>query len=91
MKFWKIETEFDPISLCKFLKENLDADSNLVFSFAFASRQLELQLLPRENLDADSNLVFSFAFASHQLELQLLPRVKKLINAWETNKPKYLF
>uniref|UniRef100_A0A914PI09 F-box domain-containing protein n=1 Tax=Panagrolaimus davidi TaxID=227884 RepID=A0A914PI09_9BILA len=45
--FWMVKTEFDPISMCKFLKETFDDDAKFIITFGIDSHHLRQQLLPR--------------------------------------------
>uniref|UniRef100_A0A914QRQ9 Maturase K n=1 Tax=Panagrolaimus davidi TaxID=227884 RepID=A0A914QRQ9_9BILA len=47
LEFCIVKTEFDPISMCKFLKENFDDDAEFVITFPVNSHHLRQQLLPR--------------------------------------------
>uniref|UniRef100_A0A914QE27 Uncharacterized protein n=1 Tax=Panagrolaimus davidi TaxID=227884 RepID=A0A914QE27_9BILA len=45
LQFLMVETEFDPISLCKFLKENFD--DNADFALILYPYRLEREMMPR--------------------------------------------
>uniref|UniRef100_A0A914PAE8 F-box domain-containing protein n=1 Tax=Panagrolaimus davidi TaxID=227884 RepID=A0A914PAE8_9BILA len=45
LKFWSVNDEFDPISLCNFLEKIFE--DNAEFTFMFRSRKIKNQLLPR--------------------------------------------
>uniref|UniRef100_A0A914NZY7 F-box domain-containing protein n=1 Tax=Panagrolaimus davidi TaxID=227884 RepID=A0A914NZY7_9BILA len=47
MGFWMVKTEFDPISMCKFLRETFEDDAEFLITFGFDSHHLRQQFLPR--------------------------------------------
>uniref|UniRef100_A0A914PS35 Uncharacterized protein n=1 Tax=Panagrolaimus davidi TaxID=227884 RepID=A0A914PS35_9BILA len=47
LKFWMVRTEFDPISMCKFLKGIFDENAKFTLDFDYRLPELKQQLLPR--------------------------------------------